>query len=302
MSQSASLWAASAVPRGDHARELGYPAPRQGSVQAETGWSSFFHLLYWRLNSVCGSLRINGSTDSMVPCACARLISMTNPGEDAGQTASSEASSGSEPSSSGYEAPSIEQTHGHPASEEATQQAPRPDYSPPPAYTPPAGYDAPSYPEPQGYPGFPPPDYPPPAEYPSTGPVQPGYAGPSYPGPPGYGPPPYSPPQYGPPQYGAPPPPPGYGPPPSGYPAPSYSMYGAPSRRTNPMAVASLVASCIGLLCGIGSIVGIALGIISLNQIKQSREGGHGIAVAGIVVGGATLLLSVIFMIVAMSN
>ncbi|GAC1652543.1 MAG: hypothetical protein NVS4B6_29040 [Mycobacterium sp.] len=235
---------------------------------------------------------------------------MTNPGEDAGQTASSDSSSGgSEPSSSAYEAPSIEQIHEHPGQSEATQRAQQPDFSPPPGHTPPTGYHAPSYSEPQGYPSFPPPEYTPPTEYPSTGPLQPGYPPPTYPDTPGYGPPSYSPPQYGAPQYGTPapppgygPPPPGYGPPPPGYPAPGYPMYGAPDQKTNSMAIASLVASCVGLLCGIGSIVGIALGIVSLNQIKQTQERGHGIAVAGIVVGGATLLLSVLFMIVAMSR
>ena len=68
------------------------------------------------------------------------------------------------------------------------------------------------------------------------------------------------------------------------------------------MAIASIVASCVGVLCGIGSIVGIALGIVALNQIKQTREGGHGIAIAGIVVGAVTLLLNLIWMILALSN
>ena len=58
------------------------------------------------------------------------------------------------------------------------------------------------------------------------------------------------------------------------------------------MAIASLVASAIGLLCGIGSIVGIVLGIVALNQIKQTREGGHGLAIAGIAVGGVSLVLN----------
>jgi Domain of unknown function (DUF4190) len=68
------------------------------------------------------------------------------------------------------------------------------------------------------------------------------------------------------------------------------------------MAIASIIASCIGVLCGIGSIVGIALGIVALNQIKQTREGGHGLAIAGIVVGGVTLLLNLIWTILAFSS
>jgi len=68
------------------------------------------------------------------------------------------------------------------------------------------------------------------------------------------------------------------------------------------MAIASIVASCIGVLCGIGSIVGIVLGVIALNQIKETRQGGHGLAIAGIAVGGVTLLINVIWTIVVLSS
>src|SRR6478752_4805226 len=197
----------------------------------------------------------------MVPCTCARLISMTNPGEDAGQTPSSDSPGGaSEPSSGGYEAPPIEQSQGEPGQPEMPRPTEQPGYTPPPAYTSPPGYDAPGY----GASSYPPPQ------------------------------------QYGTPQYGTPPP--GYGPPPTGYPAPEYSAYGQPAQKTNSMAIASIVASCIGVLCGIGSIVGIALGIVAMNQIKQTREGGHGLAIAGIAVGGVTLLINVIWTIIALNS
>jgi len=68
---------------------------------------------------------------------------------------------------------------------------------------------------------------------------------------------------------------------------------------TNTLAIASLIASFIGLLCGIGSIVGIVLGAVALNQIKQTRQAGYGLAIAGIVVGVATLLVSLIIAIYA---
>jgi hypothetical protein len=235
---------------------------------------------------------------------------MTNAGEDAGQTASSDSSGASEPAASGYEAPSIEQSENTPANPEqsgqsdVTQQV---SYTPPPAYTPPPMYDAPSYPQQQDYPNFPPP------EYPGPGAAGPGYPPPPYPGPPGYGPPSYPPPpQYGPPQYGAtpygaptpgyPPPPAPYGPPPTGYPAPDYSMYGPPAQKTNSMAIASLVASLVGFLCWLGSIAGIVLGIVAMNQIKQNREEGHGLAVAGIAIGAVSLIVGFIFMVVAFSS
>lgn len=129
-----------------------------------------------------------------------------------------------------------------------------------------------------------------------------GYETPSMPQSPPAWEPRYSPPGYGqqPPQpypeshYGATYPPP---PPPQGAPYPGW--YGAPDPGTNNLAIASLVASVVGLLCGIGAIVGIVLGVIALNQIKQTRQGGYGLAVAGIIVGIGTLLLSVILAIYA---
>jgi Na+/melibiose symporter-like transporter len=51
------------------------------------------------------------------------------------------------------------------------------------------------------------------------------------------------------------------------------------------------------VLCGIGSIIGIVLGVVSLNQIKQTQEAGHGLAIAGIAVGAFTLLLSLVWTI-----
>ncbi|GBE64310.1 hypothetical protein MFM001_07720 [Mycobacterium sp. MFM001] len=98
--------------------------------------------------------------------------------------------------------------------------------------------------------------------------------------------------------------------PPPGYPPPMPPQYGGPQGGypeyaggygeqpgTNTLAIASLVASLIGLLCGIGSIVGIVLGTVAVNQIKQTREQGYGLAVAGIVVGIATLVVSLIFFV-----
>jgi len=93
-----------------------------------------------------------------------------------------------------------------------------------------------------------------------------------------------------------PPPPEGYPPPPQGgYPAPPSGYPGAaPAAGTNGLDIASLVCSVVGVLCGIGSILGIVLGIIALNQIKQTGQGGRGLALAGIIVGAVLLALGVI--------
>lgn len=202
---------------------------------------------------------------------------MTNPDDDAGRNERSEPpAGGSEPQFSGHEAASGEQS-----------PAPRADDDTPPAYNPPpSGYSQPpGSSEPSGYSqpsGYPPPGYPPPSGY--TPPQSSGY-------PPPYGDAGSTPYQgYGQPSY---PPPPPYGP--GGYPSADLG-YGAPvSRGTNQLAIASLVASILGVCCGIGSIVGIVLGIIAINQIKERGQDGHGLAVAGIAVGAVTLLISLVW-------
>ena len=133
---------------------------------------------------------------------------------------------------------------------------------------------------------------PPPVDYPHTNYPPPNYPGypanpPGYP-PPGYGHPPPA--QGGPPVYPAAPAYPGaYGPYQPGYPA--------PSSGNNGLAIASLITSIAGLIlgapltvfCWIGILVpiaGVVLGIVALNQIKQTNQPGRGMAIAGIAVGG----------------
>lgn len=144
------------------------------------------------------------------------------------------------------------------------------------------GYEPPSTDPSPAYGGYPQPQYPQP-QYPQPqhGAPQPQYGAPQ-------------------PQYGSsfPPPPGGYFPPPE-YGAPYPTGYGYPSTPpigTNSMAVFSLVASVVGLLCGIGSIIGIGLGAIAIKQIKKTGQRGYGLAVAGIVVGVASLVISVVWM------
>jgi hypothetical protein len=93
--------------------------------------------------------------------------------------------------------------------------------------------------------------------------------------------------------------PPSYSPQGGSHPPPSYSSHGFEppssagyrSSSTNRLAIWSLVSSGIGILCGIGSIVGIVFGVIALNQIRRTNEGGRGLAIAGIAVGAVTLVV-----------
>jgi hypothetical protein len=126
-----------------------------------------------------------------------------------------------------------------------------------------------------------PPNYPPPPPPPPGG----------YPPPSGdYGYPPPTPEGYG---YPLPPASGGYG----GYPPPAPGGYGYPvqSAGTNGMAIASLVCSLVGVCCGIGPFLGVIFGLVALNQIKQSGQDGHGLAIAGIAIGGVLIALGITF-------
>ena len=117
-----------------------------------------------------------------------------------------------------------------------------------------------------------------------------------------------------------PPIPPYPGPPPQqpyqgqgGYPPPAYppnaypQSYGDISRPQgqNGLAIASLCVGIAGLplsffcgVLGLAGIVAVILGVIALNQIKQTGQDGRGLAIGGIVVGGISTLLAVILIVV----
>lgn len=127
---------------------------------------------------------------------------------------------------------------------------------------------------------------------------------------------PYAPidyPEYPPPPTGYPPPPPGYPAPYPGVPAtgppgyPGYPAAGSPydpygqgiPPGTNGMAIASLVTSLTGVFfCGIPGIVGLVLGIIAMGQCRRTGQEGHGMAVAGTIIGGVITVLALIVFIV----
>ena len=99
----------------------------------------------------------------------------------------------------------------------------------------------------------------------------------------------------------------GHAPPPE-FGAPYLGGYGYPARKagTNPLAIFALVSSVlgvvsVGLVGGVGSILGIVLGAVALTQIKRSPQGGRGPALAAIVVGLATLLVSFVLRAFALS-
>jgi hypothetical protein len=92
------------------------------------------------------------------------------------------------------------------------------------------------------------------------------------------------------------PPPPPAPPAPPSYPVPYATGY--PVQTTNGLAVASLIAGFFWL-GWFGSVLAVIFGHIALSQIKSSggREGGSGMAVAGLVLGYmglATLLLVIL--------
>lgn len=79
-----------------------------------------------------------------------------------------------------------------------------------------------------------------------------------------------------------------------------YSYTSAPAGPpTNGMAIASLIASILGLTLfpTIGSIVGLVLGYMARKEIRESGGAmtGDGLATAGIIIGWIGVALTVIF-------
>jgi hypothetical protein len=60
------------------------------------------------------------------------------------------------------------------------------------------------------------------------------------------------------------------------------------------MAIWSLVLSIL-TLGGLGSIAGIWLGVAARRRIPETGERGHGLAIAGIVVGVVTLIFAIAY-------
>jgi Domain of unknown function (DUF4190) len=82
--------------------------------------------------------------------------------------------------------------------------------------------------------------------------------------------------------------------------------YGAPAaKKTNGLAIASLVCSCAGILfLGVPGVVGIIFGFVARSQIRRSNgaQGGEGLALAGIIVGFAWIVILALIIVVAATN
>lgn len=113
------------------------------------------------------------------------------------------------------------------------------------------------------------------------------------PQPPAYTPPPGQAPAYG--------QPPAYGQTPSYGQAPAYGAYGqAAPAKTNTLAVVSLISSIAAfvVLPFVASIVAVITGHMALGQIKKTGEQGHGMALAGTIIGWVGIALAVLGLIV----
>ncbi|WP_446212530.1 DUF4190 domain-containing protein [Micromonospora sp. IBSANI012] len=88
----------------------------------------------------------------------------------------------------------------------------------------------------------------------------------------------------------------------AGYPAAAYPAYGQPVAKTNSMAIAALVLSLVGFASCITAPVGAILGHVAMKQIRQTGEGGEGMAKAAIIVGwiltGLLMLLLAFYVVV----
>jgi len=84
-------------------------------------------------------------------------------------------------------------------------------------------------------------------------------------------------------------------------PPPPPLMTAAPGGETNPMAIASLVLGLLSFGCGcFVSIPAIICGHLALSQIKAApgRYKGRELAIAGLVIGYLTLVISLLFSLV----
>ncbi|MHB8718686.1 MAG: DUF4190 domain-containing protein [Candidatus Dormibacteria bacterium] len=80
------------------------------------------------------------------------------------------------------------------------------------------------------------------------------------------------------------------------YPQPQYAYAGYPATRgTNGFAIASLICA---FLCW---PLGLIFGFVARNQIKERGDGGEGLAIAGIIISFVALLVTVLYIVIAVA-
>jgi uncharacterized membrane protein len=77
-----------------------------------------------------------------------------------------------------------------------------------------------------------------------------------------------------------------------------YALHVAPRQRTNPLAVAAL-ACALGqpFTLMLSTIPAVVLGHVARNQIRRTGEDGRGLAMAGLVLGWAGVVLILLFVV-----
>ncbi|MFJ3958628.1 DUF4190 domain-containing protein [Arthrobacter sp. NPDC090010] len=79
------------------------------------------------------------------------------------------------------------------------------------------------------------------------------------------------------------------------YQAPQSQPYAPQKSGTNTLAIISLISAFFI------SLLGVILGFVALSQIKRTGEGGRGLAIAGIIVGFAGMVIGLIVAISTIS-
>ncbi|WP_018254347.1 DUF4190 domain-containing protein [Salinispora mooreana] len=87
-----------------------------------------------------------------------------------------------------------------------------------------------------------------------------------------------------------------------GYPQPTYPGYGYPQPKTNGLATVALVLSLVGIVFCLTAPAGAILGHVAQKQIRETGEGGDGVAKAAIISGwiltGLAALVAVFYVVV----